>query len=100
MSFEPDLSHFTKPDPHVQIVDRRLGLSDERPLGGDLVLQAGDQSVDGVDLSDGVADLRLNAFELVLVVDLLPDAAVVRETSLVDGGRIARIAVDGRSGLD
>jgi hypothetical protein len=44
--------------------------------------------------------LVLDAVELLLVGDLLSDALVVGEARLVDGRRVAGIAVDRRRRLD
>ncbi|TMD75787.1 MAG: hypothetical protein E6I82_04460 [Chloroflexi bacterium] len=95
----PDEGGLAKPDLAAQLVDRRLRLGDQSFLGGDLVAQAGDHHVDGVDLGDRVVDLRLDVVELVLVVDLLSDAAVVIDARLVNGRRITGIAVDCRGDL-
>ena len=96
MRLELDQRGLPKPDLPTQVVDRRLGLGDQSLLGVNLALQAGDQGVDGVDLRDRVADLGLDRVELVLVVDLLPDALVVGDTCLIHRRRVAGIAVDGR----
>ena len=95
VSLQADHCGFAEPDLAIQVVDRHLGLRDQRALRGDLVLQARDHRVERVDLSDGVVDLPLDAVELVLVVDLLPDACVVSDTRLVHGRRISPVAVDG-----
>ena len=92
----PDQRSFAKPDLAAELIDGCLRLGDQRLLRSDLGLKAGDHGVDGVDLVDRVVDLRLDVDELVLVVDLLPDALVVGDASLIYGRRIARVAEDGR----
>ena len=84
----------TKPDLPAQLVDRVLGLLDERLLSRDLPVEVRDYGVDGVDLRDRVADLTLDRAQLILVVDLLADARVVGQACLVHRRRVARIAVD------
>src|SRR2546430_1367104 len=96
----PDQGYLAKPDLATQLIDGGLRLSDQGPLSSDLVVQARDHRVDLVDLRDRAADLCLDVVELVLVVDLLPDALVVGDASLVDGGWVARIAEDGRGVVD
>ncbi len=86
----------TQPNPAAEVVDGALGLGDERVLSGDPLVETDDKNIDRVQLRQGAVDRPLDGLKLPLVVHLLPDARVVGKTRLVDGRRIAWIAVDGR----
>ena len=96
IGLQPCQLRLPKADLPVELNDLGLGLGDERLLGRDLIVQALDQRVQSVDLRLHVVDLVLDVLQLPLVGYLLIDPRVIGDARLVDVGRIAGIAVDGR----
>jgi len=78
----------------VEVADIRLRLNDQRLLGSDLIVESLDQGEKGVHLRLDVLDLGVDVVQLTLVAHLRPDSLVVGETGLIDGRRVAPVAVD------
>src|SRR5437660_6096245 len=89
----------SEPNLAIELIDRGLRLRNEVLLCFDLRIEGLDQRVGRIDLVLDRSDLPLDVLQLLLVVDLLPDALVVREARLVDGRRVAGVAVERRRRL-
>jgi len=68
-------------------------------LRRNLIIECLDEAVKSIHLRLYVLDLLVDVLKLPLIADLRPDSLVVGEAGLVDGRRIALVAVDRRRRL-
>jgi len=85
-----------QPDLAVEVKNAVGRLRDQLLLRRNLPIECCDQVVQGIHLRLHVLDLAVDVLKLALIADLRADALVVGKAGLVDGRRIAFVAVDRR----